>query len=332
MPVYLLSNSMESAVLFLVFNRPETTRVVFEAIRRVRPARLYVAADGPRRDISEEKHICSQVRRIATDVDWPCQVKTMFRENNLGCGRAVSEAITWFFGEEEEGIVIEDDVLPSSDFFSYCQCLLKRYRTTRRVMMIAGCNPLLKRFPSQYSYDFANSAVAWGWASWRRAWDYYDYNMAKWPIWRDANGLVQVPQTTRYFPLIWGELYEFGYQKKVDTWDYQWSFAINHNRGVIAIPRSNLVVNLGQGDKATHTRQMAAWAKRLHHCALPGEYRHPPQVIANMIIDRRIEKVVFRAGGGLLIRHAVRTILGARNVERIKNLLRLLTLQHEGGR
>src|SRR5262245_55441705 len=106
---------MTPPILLLVFNRPETTSRVFQAIRAVRPNKLYVAADGPRSDRAGEAERCVEVRRIATAVDWPCEMRTLFREENLGCRRAVSGAITWFFEQEEAGIILEDDCLPHPD-------------------------------------------------------------------------------------------------------------------------------------------------------------------------------------------------------------------------
>jgi len=123
---------MISPVLFLIFNRPDTTTRVFEAIRAARPERLYVAADGPRMTREGEAERCAEARRIATAVDWPCEVKTLFRETNLGCRAAVSGAITWFFEHEEEGIILEDDCLPDPSFFPYCTELLAHYRDTGR--------------------------------------------------------------------------------------------------------------------------------------------------------------------------------------------------------
>ena len=119
---------LKTAVLFLVFNRPDTTKQVFKAIRQAKPPRLYVAADGPRADKPGEAEKVEQARRIAMQVDWDCEVKTLFREKNLGCGKAVSSAIDWFFENEEEGIILEDDCLPSQSFFWFCEELLERYR------------------------------------------------------------------------------------------------------------------------------------------------------------------------------------------------------------
>src|SRR5882762_10017668 len=127
-------------VLFLIFNRPETTRRVMEAIRKIRPKKLYIAADGPRPDREDDVDKCREVREIASVIDWDCDVTKLFRKENLGCGKGPSSAITWFFEHETEGIILEDDCLPSPSFFSFCAELLERYRYDTRIMEIGGNN------------------------------------------------------------------------------------------------------------------------------------------------------------------------------------------------
>src|ERR1700690_1974577 len=156
---------MQSPVLFLVFNRPDTTRRVFEAIRSAQPPRLYVAADGPRGARAGEAERCAEVRRIATAVNWPCEVKTLFRDCNLGCKMGVSSGITWFFEHEPEGIILEDDVLPVPTFFDFCDELLARFRNDDRVAMISGSNLIAGHFDPAESYFFSRCAQIWGWAS-----------------------------------------------------------------------------------------------------------------------------------------------------------------------
>ena len=162
---------MHSPVLFLVFNRPETTRRVFEAIRTAKPSRLYIAADGPRLEREGERANCEEVRKIALEVDWECDVKTLFRDENLGCKRAVSEGISWFFEHEDEGIILEDDCLPDRSFFSFCKDLLERYRHDTRIMVISGVNFQQGRKRTEYSYYFSIYPHCWGWATWRSAWN-----------------------------------------------------------------------------------------------------------------------------------------------------------------
>jgi GT2 family glycosyltransferase len=118
---------LETPILFIVFNRPKTTSQVFQAIRAAKPRRLYVAADGPRDDRPLEKEKVREVRDIATQIDWPCDLKILFRDENLGCKYAVSGAIDWFFKSEEQGMILEDDCLPSQSFFNYCHDCLTKY-------------------------------------------------------------------------------------------------------------------------------------------------------------------------------------------------------------
>jgi hypothetical protein len=85
-----------SPILFLIFNRPDTTARVFDSIRKARPARLYIAADGPRESRAGEADICEHTRKIAQEVDWPCEVKTLLRSENLGCKKALKYWSTVF--------------------------------------------------------------------------------------------------------------------------------------------------------------------------------------------------------------------------------------------
>ena len=132
------ATTFTTPVLFLIFNRPDTTKQVFSAIQKARPPRLYVAADGPRSENPSEATSCELVRSIALNVDWECEVKTLFRDQNLGCRLAVSQAICWFFANEPEGIILEDDCLPSQSFFWFCHELLEEFRYDKQVVAICG--------------------------------------------------------------------------------------------------------------------------------------------------------------------------------------------------
>ena len=123
----------------MVFNRPDTTKQVFETIRKARPAQLFVAADGPRENRPDEAEKCAEVRRIVDNgIDWDCKVHRLYRDKNLGCKIACSSAIDWFFEHVDEGIILEDDTLPHPTFFQFCEELLKRYRDDERIMLISG--------------------------------------------------------------------------------------------------------------------------------------------------------------------------------------------------
>lgn len=243
---------LNTAVLFLVFNRPDVTEQVFEAIRKARPPRLYVAADGPRAAREGEAERCAEVRRIATAVDWPCELKTLFREKNLGCKHAVSRGINWFFEHEEQGIILEDDCLPNQCFFHFCQDLLNRYATDERVWVITGDNFQNGIKRGEASYYFSRYNHVWGWASWRRAWTKADMELRFWPEWKisqDWKSFWSDLVTRRY----WEKIFDQMYRGEIDTWDYPWTASVWHHGGLTATPNVNLVTNIGFGEHATHT-------------------------------------------------------------------------------
>jgi predicted O-methyltransferase YrrM len=283
----------ESPVLFLVFNRPGLTALVMEAIRAARPPRLYVAADGPR-DHASGSDPCEEVRRIATAVDWDCEVRTLFRDRNLGCREAVSGAITWFFNNEEAGIILEDDCLPSSDFFKYCTELLERYRTDTRIMAICGSSyaDLGPRYGP--SYYFSYYADIWGWATWRRAWQFYDRDLARWPGARARQDLNVISAGRAWHRAYWTNLFDATRAGRINTWDYQWIYTVIEQGGLACYPVRNLISNLGFRPDATHTiaqdpENCASPAANLPHQPLGFPLVHPARVERMTALDQAIE-------------------------------------------
>ncbi|AVO55239.1 glycosyltransferase [Ectopseudomonas mendocina] len=276
--------TLDTAVLFLVFNRPDTTRQVFEAIRQAKPPRLYVAADGPRPDRLGEAEVVAEVREIIKHVDWGCEVKTLFRNDNLGCRKAVSQAITWFFENEECGIVLEDDCLPHPEFFSYCQELLQRYANDERVWGITGNNFQNGMVRGSGSYYFSKYFHCWGWASWRRAWRNYDVSLSYWPEWsRSADWIENAPDSVER--AFWKNIFNKTHEGQINTWDYQWTACIWRYAGLVATPNVNLVSNIGFGTGATHTISDASQFAEMEVQGL-GSMTHPVNVERDVLADR----------------------------------------------
>ncbi len=285
---------MKSAVLFLVFNRPDTTRQVFETIKSAQPPRLYVAADGPRTDHEGEREKCEQVRQIVSAVNWPCDLKTLFRDDNLGCKMGVSEGINWFFENEEEGIILEDDVLPIPSFFQYCEELLERYRHNDRVGVISGCNLVSRRFMPKESYFFSRYNHVWGWASWRRAWKLYDVTMQEWPHWRDRGGLTSISDGNQLFERHWRDAFDTAFLGGINTWDYQWTFTCWLHGMITALPAHNQTRNLGFGQDAVHTTgNMPDYVKESIPELLPFPLRHPAYIDRKAKTDALIDRRAF---------------------------------------
>lgn len=286
---------LNTAILFLVFNRPDTTRQVFDAIRQAKPPRLYVAADGPRVTREGEAERCATVRQIATVVDWKCEVFTLFREQNLGCGRAVSSAISWFFENEEQGIILEDDCLPSQSFFYYCEELLTRYSEDERVMCVSGDNFQRGQRVTNDSYYFSRYPHIWGWASWRRAWKHYDFDLEQWPSFRAARGLRSLSDGNKLFESYWKNIFDSA--REIDTWDYQWTFSCWAQHGLTALPVVNQVTNIGFGSDSTHAMDAFSPLANLLALELRFPLKHPTTVFRNVKADSYTDRTQFRITG-----------------------------------
>ena len=245
---------MRSPILFVIFKRADTTRKVFERIREVKPSRLYIAADGPHRDNLEEVGKCEATRKIVETIDWPCEIHRLYREENLGCGEGVSRAITWFFEHEEEGIIIEDDVLPHPDFFRFCDEMLEKYRDVNQIKCICGSNYFYEEISHPDSYYFSHFLAVWGWATWRRTWKEYDKSLKSIPRTHFIELVNALPvkkgskqEAINIFDIMTSE-------RPIDTWDYQLIFSIWQHEGLNVMPITNLCKNIGFGHvDASHT-------------------------------------------------------------------------------
>jgi len=271
---FALSRPLQTPVLFMMFNRLEAARQVFSVIRQARPARLYIAADGPRMERAGEDRQVRAVRDyVMGHIDWPCDVKTLFRDKNLGCKYAVSEAISWFFENEEMGIILEDDCLPEPSFFPFCEELLVRFRDNERVFMISGRNDLGTWKQDQYSYFFTTGSI-WGWATWRRAWRHFDFELKSWT---DEGTQYNIKEFSQKAPYVVERIVN-GCRNvlagNIDTWDYQWAFTRITRGALGVIPAMNLVSNIGFGKDATHTTSHASTSVDIPVYTMPFPLRH----------------------------------------------------------
>ena len=280
-------------VLLIIFNRPHLTQRVLEAVRQAHPVRLYVAADGPRPHHATDALRCALTRAVVTNGEpWPCEVRTLFRDENLGCGRGPASAISWFFEHETEGIILEDDCLPTPDFFRFCAELLLRYRHDTRVMHISGNNLTREArwpvAPGADSYHFSGRVHSWGWATWRRAWQHFDFGLALLPELRRRGALPSVyPDVVeRRYWLAKFEAVRSGPQP-AHIWDYQWHFAVAAHGGLTVVPAVNLVTNIGFGDDATHTFDPHDQVSHPVVHRLPFPLHHPPVVLRDTRRDQR---------------------------------------------
>jgi hypothetical protein len=281
----------ETPILFLIFNREDTAQKVFDAIRRQKPKYLFVAADGARKHKPGEAETCQRVRDIIKQVDWDCELKTLFREENLGCKLAVSSAITWFFENVEQGIILEDDCLPDPSFFPFCEELLNKYKDDTRIGHISGNNFLPGIIEERINYDFCSYSHIWGWATWRRAWKNYDVNFPFWSKQKNKRSFLFCNKCDEfYFSSFISDA--INNRNGINTWDTQWLFTLRLQNQLSIYPSANLVINIGLGNpNATHTTKHSKQLVPASPVSFP--LKHPEYVLCNKEIDNNTMKKLF---------------------------------------
>lgn len=243
-------------ILLITFNRPKLVRKVLLEIKKIQPKSLYIFQDGPRKGVSEDILLIQEVRSIIKElVDWPCNLVTMFQNVNLGCGRGPATAIEMFFSHEERGIILEDDCMPHPDFFEYCEELLILYQEDKRISFIGGCN---YNFPINFDYSYAfmgGHHQTWGWATWKRTWDNFDYYLTGWDEKKIKSVIKHYYKDFRQ-RIYWLKKYRDVKKNRMNDscWDYQFYFSCWEHHQLAICPSVNLVSNVGYGEDATHTK------------------------------------------------------------------------------
>ena len=283
---------LKTPVVFLTFNRPDTTKKVFEVIRQVKPSQLRVVADGARKDKPGEVEKCAAVRNIIDTVDWDCEVLTNYSDINLGCKQRVSSGLDWAFSLIDRAIILEDDCLPNISFFRFCEELLEKYKDDTRIMAISGDNFQFGRKRTEDSYYFSIYNHCWGWATWRRAWQYYDIEMKLWSKIKQEGWLKDIlinPCAIKY----WHNKFQKAYEHKIDTWDFQWTFACWLQSGLTILPNINLVSNIGFSSEGTHHKNSKNLLANMATEKLQFPLKHPSFLIRNQEADDYTYRVMF---------------------------------------
>ncbi len=280
-----IKHSANVPVLLMIFNRPVSTQQVFNEIKKARPARLFVAADGPREGNRDDVKKCRQARDIMRQVDWECELRTLFREKNLGCYRAVYTEIDWFFDHVEQGVILEDDCVPSQSFFRFCEELLNRYKDDHNVWQINGNNFHSPYVRSEFDYHFSYYPHVWGWATWKRAWKHRIMTKERYVEIYDPEKLKRLKWSNREKWIQTDRLFK-SFNGKIDTWDYQWHFTVFMNEGLSAVPKRNQISNIGFDKDATHTKGASLKKTSLARYGIKFPLKHPDY----KIIDKKMNK------------------------------------------
>ena len=275
-------------VLLVGFNRPELMREQVNRLRAVRPTRLYVACDGPRSDRPDEAALTSAVQATVDLVDWPCRVETLFQVSNLGCGPAVSTAISWFLSNESAGVILEDDVVASPDFFRFAGDMLTRYANDRQVWTIGGLSldPPALRQRQRESYRFTSMPLIWGWATWARTWESYRLDISDWSDWLDLGSIARDQRWPTLLRLVIRKRIADVASGKVNTWDTQlWTLGMAEG-AVHVMPNSALTTNAGVFVDATHSGYEPTQLRSPEPLRWPLTY--PTSTVVDVAADRAL--------------------------------------------
>lgn len=299
-----MTNRFETPVVLIIFNRPEQTRHVFETLKNLKPKVLLIIADGPRDDVSRDKALVAHCREIVSEVSWDCEVQTNFSATNLGCRSRVSSGLDWVFSLVDEAIILEDDCLPSTSFFTFMSEMLNRYSDDLRIGSVSGFNALVEReHKSKDSYGFTGFPTVWGWGTWKRVWDKYDVNLEAWPKLKDST-LLSKAMSSRNAVSYWNRALEGVYRNRIDTWDYQLTFLHWLQGWLSVVPYTNLVSNIGFGKDATHTLDTGHALANVSNDQIRFPLTHPTEVSRDLYHDLGVEKLLFE-------RPAIKNIIGA---------------------
>ena len=316
MPFNMDSTFLSTPVALFLFKRPEQTRRVFEVIRQARPERLFVIADGPRTE--DERAMCNQTRAIIDGVDWPCELVTNYADSNLGLRVRLSTGISWVFEQVEDAIILEDDCLPHPTFFRFCRELLERYREEPQVMHIGGLFYVQRR-SSDESYYFTKYPHVSGWATWRRAWQYYDRNLETWADPAVRQRFLQTfdqPAERRF----WRSTIDKTRRGEINTWDYQWTYSVISHGGLCINPTVNLVKNLGLVEGATHVISADHPITNLDQQEMKFPLRAPSTFEVDREADQQVARINFQASPAWksFARSMAVSVLGERMVRKIR--------------
>lgn len=270
-------------IIFLIYNRPDITKQTLKMISTYQPECMYVVADGPKN--SQDNELCNQTRALFDNLDWDCKVFKNFADTNLKCGVRVSSGISWAFETCDKAIILEDDCLPDSTFFRFCEELLEKYEDNPRIGIISGTQRQIN-LDIKESYYFSKLPNIGGWATWKRTWQTYDFNMSNWPKYRKILWLFKQTGSLAYARKR-RKINDKVYNGQIDTWAYQFTFMSWQQNLINISPKSNLISNIGFDSRATHITDPSH--KYSANPTIPIEFPliHPNFIIQNIKNDFR---------------------------------------------
>ena len=274
-------------VTLIIFNRPDLTKRLIESLKEIKPKNLYIIADGPRANKSNDYNNCQQTRKIIESIDWECIIKKNYSDTNLGCKKRISSGLDWVFENVEETIILEDDCIPNPIFFEYCEFMLKKYKNVPSVMSIEGTR-VTEEYKVPNVDEVSKYAGLWGWATWKESWNRIDLNFESYNY-KNKYRLLKSIGINHF--LTYNRLFELCRQNKIDSWGYAWIYTILKENGYAILPSTNLIKNVGFGNEATHTNNSNSELSKLRISEENVELNDLNKLYLNSNYDRAYFKI-----------------------------------------
>lgn len=282
---------IKSPVLFMVFNRPEKTKEVWNKIKIAKPNILYISSDAPRDNHPEDHNKVTEVREIIKDVDWDCNVHHLFHETNQGCSLAGKKAFDWVLESEDRFIELEDDTVPSLSYFTFMDHMLEKYENNNNIAYITGQN-FMGITSGNASYFFSHYGGSSGWATWKRTYSQWNYKLTNlYDFLNDKNLKKNFDTTFEYH--YWKNLFKNYYLNGGNTYDLQSVFLIFQNDFLNIVPNTNLITNIGFDIQGTNYNKKEEWKFANKARYEMTEIIHPDQIKRSSEIDKQIFKYHF---------------------------------------
>jgi len=280
---------VKSPVVIFIYKRATNLEAITAVLRKVKPARVYIIADGSSQN--NDKEVLSTRIKLESLITWKCKIIKIYSDTNLGLKKRFASGINTVFQKEDRAIFIEDDCIPSITFFRYCDELLEKYVNNPQIGIISGDNFLFGQPKIKESYYFSRYPLIWGWASWRRAWKGYDPEITTWKI-GEVNSWLSDYLGSKVASLYWHLIFNNVKKNIIKTWDYQLTYHFFKSRMLHITPKVNMVTNVGIDSHATNTkiksRGMGQTANDIEFPLI-----HPTSIVRNIAADTKVEKTVF---------------------------------------
>ena len=275
---------MNTPVVIFLYRRPAHVNELLVRLQLVRPARVWLVADGPKD--TTEKNLCEQARQTAeAGISWPCQIVRLYSDTNLGLKKRIETGLDQVFELEEAAVVLEEDCHPTPNFFLFCEAMLEKYRNESKVGAISGNCFLPKKQVLATDYYFSRYAHIWGWATWARAWKAYDRSRWAWP----KQGFCDLfPNADKTEEAYWNRIFGRMASGELSTWDYSWISWFWMQGWVSITPAQNLVRNVGFGPDATNTRDVLVKTGMEREDLLSAPFEGPIEIKADTELDRAV--------------------------------------------